>query len=128
MNAAAPAAEPANWPRMPARTLGVLALALAVLAWGYGGKLSLFQVHRDSAARMATAKLWVDSRSERVVTLALRRIASPPFGAATALPQHHETLADFGCAEFRPPELPRGVPFSLSVLPRSPPRSRLGLA
>jgi hypothetical protein len=47
-------------------TLGIIGLAIAVVLWGYGYKLSLY--HRDAAssARIPVAKLWIESRGASV--------------------------------------------------------------
>jgi hypothetical protein len=42
---------------------GILGLALAVVLWGYGYKLSLYHRNAASSARIPAAKLWIEPRS-----------------------------------------------------------------
>lgn len=43
--------------------LGFIALALAVVVWGYGYKLSLYFTAPDSQDEIPAAKLWIEHRN-----------------------------------------------------------------
>jgi hypothetical protein len=103
-------------------------LAFAVFFWSYGYKVSLYRVHRDNALRLTVAKLWVDSRGERVVGHALRRISSPPTSAALDLPLFFQASTEIGRWQPFPVSLRSLAPHSALLRPRSPPPFLLCLA
>jgi hypothetical protein len=47
-------------------TLGIVGLAIAIVLWGYGYKLSLYYRDAASSARIPVAKLWIEPRSASV--------------------------------------------------------------
>ena len=42
--------------------LGIIGLAIAVVLWGFGYKLSLYYRHSAPSSRVPVAKLWIESR------------------------------------------------------------------
>jgi hypothetical protein len=57
--------------------IGLIGLALAVVLWGMGYKLSLYRAHPSPAVRAGVAKLWVGPRSAAYIKSAPRKAAPP---------------------------------------------------
>jgi hypothetical protein len=57
-------------------TLGIVGLAIAVVLWGYGYKLSLYYRDAASSARIPVAKLWIESRSASVAATSSLKASS----------------------------------------------------
>lgn len=53
-------------------TLGFFALALAVVVWGYGYKLSLYFTTPDSQDQIPAAKLWIEHRNGYPIDFQIR--------------------------------------------------------
>lgn len=53
----------------------LILLALGVFLWGFGYKLSLYQVHHGSAARSSVVRMWDDSKSARTLHVPARNYA-----------------------------------------------------
>lgn len=53
-------------------TLGFIALALAVVVWGYGYKLSLYYTAPNSQDEIPAAKLWIEHRNGYSVEFQVR--------------------------------------------------------
>ncbi len=99
--------------------LGCLGLALAIVLWGYGYRLSVYQSHRDAASRTLAAKLWVDQRHS-ACTVGVQQ-QHPPSEAPEPSPLHSFHLVCV-CALVVGPMRVRFARSSKSLLPlRSPP-------
>jgi hypothetical protein len=48
--------------------IGLIGLAVAVVLWGIGYRLSLYRPHPDPSVRMGVARLWVGSRKAACVS------------------------------------------------------------
>jgi len=48
--------------------LGIVGLAIAVVLWGYGYKLSLYHRNTSHSGRIPVAKLWIEPRGASVAT------------------------------------------------------------
>lgn len=66
-------------------TLSVFGLALAVTLWGFNYKLSLYQPHRDTAARTVVAKLWVDQRHATSAADVQQRTKTQRYGSSDTI-------------------------------------------
>ena len=99
--------------------LGCLGLALAIVLWGYGYRLSVYQPHRDAASRTLAAKLWVDQRHSACAASGQQQ--HPPSEAPEPSPLHSFHLVCV-CALIVLPTRVRCARSSKSLLPlRSPP-------
>jgi hypothetical protein len=68
MRAQAPGRYPA-WGQVSGPcALGIVGLAIAVVLWGYGYKLSLYHRNTSHSARIPVAKLWIEPRGASVTT------------------------------------------------------------
>jgi hypothetical protein len=108
----------------------LLALALAIFAWGTAYKLSLYHAHLNHTVRVSEARLWLDTRSARSVTDRARRVFAerPPSPSNVHAAEHQRFLTDLGAVEKDYPRLPSLASF-ISLLPsRSPPLRRFCLA
>ena len=56
--------------------IGLIGLALAVVLWGIGYRMSLYRSHPDPSVRMGVAKLWVGSRRAVCVSNARTRLVA----------------------------------------------------
>jgi hypothetical protein len=100
------------------RVLGCLGLALAIVVWGYGYRLSVYQPHRDPASRTLSAKLWLDQRHTVSASDSQQNASS---AAAEPSPLHSFHLICV-CTLVIWPVRVRSVRSSKSLLPlRSPP-------
>lgn len=109
--------------------LGLAAMTLAVVLWGFGYRLSQYRHHPSLPSRVTLAKLWVKPRSESLAVspivkvrshlasssqaLPVRCIASPGGSAATIFPNAH---------------VPEFETTSYLIPPRSPPTQRFLLS
>jgi len=57
--------------------IGLIVLALAIVLWGIGYRLSLYRPHPDPSARVSVAKLWVGPRKAVCFTSPTKRLALP---------------------------------------------------
>jgi hypothetical protein len=74
-------------------TLGLLCLAVSVVIWGLGYKLSLYHTHPNSPARTTVAKLWVGPRGDVSKTTANAESTSHfTLDLHSALPQYISCL------------------------------------
>lgn len=106
--------------------LGSFGLALALVLWGYNYRLSLYQPHRDTAARTLAPKLWIDQRHAAGATGSQLGAETQPqtsFDALDLLPPYSFELICV-CLLVAPPTHIRRARFFRSLLPlRSPPSS-----
>jgi hypothetical protein len=56
--------------------IGLIGLAIAVVLWGIGYRLSLYRPHPDPSVRMGVAKLWVGSRRAVCVSNARTKLVA----------------------------------------------------
>lgn len=109
--------------------LGLVSVALAVVLWGVGYRLSLYRNHPGPSSRITAAKLGVKRHSESLAVspgirvkahlvpssqaLLVRCVASPACGAANLVPDLH--LQGFETASYlNPPRSPPARRFLLS--------------
>jgi hypothetical protein len=76
---AIPATRAGGWHIVRPLTLGLISLALAIVLWGVGYRLSLYGLSRSASARVGVAKLWVGPRQAACAD-------SPTKGPAQPLP------------------------------------------
>jgi len=69
-------------------TLGIVGLAIAVLLWGYGYKLSLYYCDAAPSARIPVAKLWIESHSASVAAATSLKASSHLAHRSLALTVH----------------------------------------
>jgi hypothetical protein len=55
--------------------IGLIVLALAIVLWGIGYRLSLYRPHPDPSARVSVAKLWLGPRKAVCFTSPTKRLA-----------------------------------------------------
>ncbi|MFP5234619.1 MAG: hypothetical protein ACLGSD_01850 [Acidobacteriota bacterium] len=79
-------------------SVALILLALGVFFWGFGYKLSLYEIHEGSTAHNSVVRMWDDSKSARTLHVPLRNYA---FVAVDIHWTRHEppTLDDLGRAE-----------------------------
>lgn len=65
-----------RWAIVRPLAIGLIGLALAVVLWGIGYKLSLYRPHPGPSVRMSVAKLWVGLRKAACVRSAHTRLAT----------------------------------------------------
>ena len=89
--------------------IGLIGLALAVVLWGIGYRLSLYRPHPDPSVRMGVAKLWVGSRKAVCVSNARTKLV-----AVTPDPQllHDQNLTS-PCNAYAFLESPSGSALSI---------------
>jgi hypothetical protein len=110
--------------------LGIVGLAIAVVLWGYGYKLSLYHRNSDPSGRVPVAKLWIEPRGASVAAASSIKaisnfVAGSQASVATVppLPSMSRTLA---CIL---PRCEHRTILSDSLVPsRAPPPLRLRLA
>jgi hypothetical protein len=109
--------------------LGLIGLAIAVVLWGLGYKLSLYHQHPNPAPLTAVAKLWTGPRGLSVPVVSVSGTRSHLIPGLSAIPSQNHWLPWRSHAAFTPPMHSCGVesPGSL-IQPRSPPAQRLHLA
>jgi hypothetical protein len=73
------------------RPLGIclIVLAVAIVLWGIGYKLSLYRPHLDPSARVSVAKLWVGPRKAVCFSSPTQRVAPPSPYSQLAQVQNH---------------------------------------
>lgn len=101
-------------------SLFLILLALGVFAWGFGYRLSLYQIHNGSSARSSVVRMWDDSKSPRSVHVPARNYA---LVAADVDWTEHSPLSldDLGRAELPAAVCPSSF-FAETFLPsRAPP-------
>ena len=59
-------------------TIGLIGLALAVVLWGIGYRLSQYRPHPGPSTRVGVAKLWVGPRKAACVKSAQTKATRPP--------------------------------------------------
>ena len=110
--------------------LGIAALAIAVVLWGYGYKLSLYERNTSPSARTPVAKLWIEPRAASVATASsIKAISHSVAGAQAAVatvPRLPGPCRAFACILFLRKH--HVVLFDLLVPARAPPPLRLRLA
>jgi len=101
-------------------SVALLLLAVGVFAWGFGYKLSLYELHNGSAARSSVVRMWDDSKSARTVHVPARSHALVV--ADLHWTRHDpESLDDLGRADVPPAARPSSF-LADSFLPsRAPP-------
>ena len=107
--------------------IGLATLAIAIFLWGFGYKLSRYQIHPNAFSRVSAAKLWDDSRNARVVADVLRKANTHSQPVVDALATTAETQASLpyaGRGELAPLPLPSQQAFISSLPSRSPPAPR----
>ncbi|HUA92477.1 MAG TPA: hypothetical protein VL991_07905 [Terracidiphilus sp.] len=109
--------------------LALIGLAVAITLWGYGYRLSTYNLHPSSTASAAGAKMCVEPRNSSLVAAA-RPTATLCF--LTALPtlpvaRREFPRVDLGLAYLPPQPAPRPVGFGSRLPLRSPPH-RFSLA
>jgi hypothetical protein len=57
--------------------IGLIVLAIAIVLWGIGYRLSLYRPHRNPSARASVAKLWVSPRKTVYFTSPKKQHALP---------------------------------------------------
>jgi len=73
------------------RPLGIylIVLAVAIVLWGIGYRLSLYRPHPDPSARVSVAKLWVGPRKAICLSSPTKRAALPSPYSHLAEVQNH---------------------------------------
>ena len=109
--------------------LVLLGLEIAIALWGFGYRISLYQRHRIAPMRSATARLWIDTRSDILTEAQRPKNRSRRMAGTHASCVHLERLpSPSNASAALQPVLKGGViPFASPVALRSPP-SRLHLA
>jgi len=73
-------------------TVGLIGLALAVVLWGIGYRLSLYRPHPAPSARAGVAKLWVGPRDSICIKSSRRKATTPPASNSQLLSAKASTL------------------------------------
>jgi hypothetical protein len=66
--------------------LGLIGLAIAVVLWGGGYKLSLYHRHAAPSSRIPVAKLWIESRNASVTAASRLKTKSHLIPASQVFP------------------------------------------
>jgi hypothetical protein len=81
-----------RWAHVRPISIGLLGLALAVVLWGIGYKLSLYRPHPAPAVRAGVAKLWVGPRNSGCLRSSRTKATTPPASNAQLLSAKDSTL------------------------------------
>jgi len=110
--------------------LGIVGLAIAVILWGYGYKLSLYHRNAAPSARIPVAKLWIGPRSASVAATSRIKELSHPVSGSKAFVVHIQWLPSLSRAVASVPQLTEyRVAFcELQIPSRAPPPFRFLLA
>ena len=110
--------------------LGTIGLAIAVVLWGFGYKLSLYHRHASPSPPIPVAKLWIESRNASASAVSRLKDKSHLVPGAQAFSGSHERLPRLDLAfAFLLPACARRLACFYSLIPfRSPPPHRFCLA
>ena len=105
--------------------IGLIGLALAVVLWGIGYKLSLYRAHPSPCVREGVAKLWVGPRNSACIKSAPRKVAAPSAPEFQLQTTHGLNFSYSDCAKLdSAPTFAHSASFRLllSTLRSPPPR------
>lgn len=104
-------------------SVALILLALGVFGWGFGYRLSLYEVHSGSAAHSSVVRMWDDSKSARTAHVPARSYA---FVVADLHWTRHDpaSLDDLGRADVPSAACPSSF-LADSFLPSRAPPARL---
>jgi hypothetical protein len=109
--------------------LGIVGLAIAVVLWGYGYRISLYHRHAAPLANASVAKLWIDPNGASVAVPSRLKAKAHllPGSQAFAGPvqRFHRLSSAAACTV---PLCERRVAFFLLIPSRAPPPLRFSLA
>ena len=110
------------WSLLRPYSVALILLGLGVFFWGFGYKLSLYEIHDGSTAHSSVVRMWDDSKSARTLHVPARSYAFVI--ADLDWTRHHPPLSldEAGRAELPATPLCTSF-FAESLLPsRAPPR------
>lgn len=110
--------------------LGLIGLAIAVVLWGGGYKLSLYHRHATPSSRIPVAKLWIESRNASLAATSRLKAKSHLNFVSQVFPVPIQRFPRLGCVvDCILPVCRRGVAYFDFLIPfRSPPPHHFCLA
>ncbi len=110
--------------------LGIVGLAIAVVLWGFGYKLSLYHRNTAPSARIPVAKLWIEPRGASVAAASRLKVNSYLAPGPQAFSARIQRLPTLSCAVACIPPLNECCVafFDLLIPSRAPPPLRFLLA
>jgi hypothetical protein len=108
----------------------LVGLAIAITLWGFGYRLSQYQVHPPAAAQAAQAKLCVEPRNPALAAASQLKtsqqlVVEAPVVPVSVIP---EQFTDRGPIHTDPERTYRSISFHFLIPFRSPPPQRFSLA
>ena len=110
--------------------LGIIGLAVAVVLWGFGYKLSLYYRHSAPSSRVPVAKLWIESRDASEAAASRLKVNSHYVSGSPSFSYPIQRLPRLSRAvAYIPPVCTLDLVYFDSLIPfRSPPPHRVFLA